>query len=465
MKLSTCVTGGALLASLSPSAAFSPGLPGRAILTKSSSNASFSAVGRRSSRLPVSSYQATGLIDVTQSNNQRDVYTMEQWAAQYGMQKAPGVDLYSEDGADWQLVTQAPIAAGSTVIYVPSSIVLGSNNIAMEMGNALAQAESALVAMEQGLAERLPLFRLMVKILAEWDAGADSPYFPWLNSLPKQFYNGVSMTDACFECLPPYASIVSMNERNAYSRFVNAVRKGFVPLNQNTISDDRVVKWAYNVALTRFHEVWEPTRQKFIAPMADMLNHSAEPNCEILFDAEGNCYVQALYDIQPGSLLTVSYGDPTNPTPLFAKYGFLTSDCKTIFCKAIHLDSQIKELGYEYQELLFQYETGEIAPKVWDIFLYELLQTNDPNSAGQFYQACKTNDEATKQQYHDHYFQYTLEALKNHVYSILGDVDQLNMKAQSYDLETHPRVPVILAHNNLVRDTFSRTAVLLDQMG
>ena len=65
-----------------------------------------------------------------------------------------------------------------------------------------------------------------------------------------------------------------MNERNAYSRFVNAVRKGFVPLSQNTINDDRVVKWAYNVALTRFHEVWEPTRQKFIAPMADMVSFS-----------------------------------------------------------------------------------------------------------------------------------------------------------------------------------------------
>ena len=108
---------------------------------------------------------------------------------------------------------------------------------------------------------------------------------------------------------------------------------------------------------------------------------------------------------------------------------------------------------------------AKLHQKVWDNFLYKLLQTNDPNSAGQFYQACKMNDKATKQQYHDHYFQYTLEALKNHVYSILGDVDQLNMKAQSYDLATHPRVPVILAHNNLVRDTFSRTAVLLDQMG
>ena len=200
-------------------------------------------------------------------------------------------------------------------------------------------------------------------------------------------------------------------------------------------------------------------------PNTTQLNHSAEPNCEITFDNQGNCAVQSLYDIPPNTPLTISLGDPTNPTPIFAQYGFLPNDCATIFCKAIHLDRQIKDLGYDFKDLLIQTQTGEIAPKVWDIFLYEMLQNNDPNSADAFYVACKTNDESTKQQYHDHYFQYTLDAIKNHVYSILGDVDQLSMQAQSYDLETHPRVPVIVAHNNLVRDTFTMTASLLEQMG
>lgn len=54
--------------------------------------------------------------------------------------------------------------------------------------------------------------------------------------------------------------------------FANALRKGFVPLSQETLYDEQVVKWAYNVALTRFHEVWQPSRQKLIAPMADMVS-------------------------------------------------------------------------------------------------------------------------------------------------------------------------------------------------
>ena len=98
--------------------------------------------------------------------------------------------------------------------------------------------------------------------------------------------------------------------------------------------------------------------------MADMLNHSAEPNCEITFDDMGNCQVTAMYDIQPGTPLTISYGDPTNPTPIFAQYGFLPADCTTLFCKAVHLERYIKDLGIEYKDLLIQVESGEIAPKV-----------------------------------------------------------------------------------------------------
>ena len=89
---------------------------------------------------------------------------------------------------------------------------------------------------------------------------------------------------------------------------------------------------------------------------------------------------------------------------------------------------------------------------------------NDPGAAQQFGAACHNNDEATKQQYLGQYFSYTLDALKQHVYSVMNDAQTLTMKAQSYDLQTHPRVPVIVAHNQLVQQTFAMTASLLEQM-
>lgn len=409
---------------------------------------------------------AGGQVNIYDEYAQRDVYAMEEWATQYGMQKAEGIELYSEDGSDYQLITQQGVGAGQMALYVPPDIILNSAAIEAEFGASLQGAEQVVVGIDQGTQQRLPLFKLMVKILSEYEKGQDSPFYPWLNSLPRQYYNGVSMTDACYACLPPYAGWLASSERQNYSNFVAAIRQGgYLPLSQETIGDGKILKWAYNVALTRFHEVWQPQRAKLIAPMADMINHGSEANCEITVGGDGSFTVTAIYDIPAGSPLTISLGDATNPTPIFAQYGFLPNDCATIFCKAMHLDPQIKELGYDFKDLLFQTESGEIAPKVWDIFLYKILQENDQAAADQFYVACKCDDEAGKQQYHDQYFQYTLDALKQHVYGIMQDVEQLTMNAQSYDLQTHPRVPVIVAHNQLVSQTFTMTAALLEQMG
>ena len=175
----------------------------------------------------------------------------------------------------------------------------------------------------------------------------------------------------------------------------------------------------------------------------------------------------AVHDVQAGSPLTISLGDPSNPTPLFAKYGFLYNDCTTIFCKAMHLLPEIETLGYDFKDLLFETTTGNIAPKVWDIFLYKLLENADETGdmAAQFYVACKTNDEDTKQNFLNQYFPYVLDAVKNHVDGILQDIDVLTNKAQSYNIQTHPRVPVIVAHNNLVKDTFQKVQQQLYNMG
>ena len=135
-----------------------------------------------------------GAINLADEYAQRDVYSMEEFATQYGLQKAPGVELYSDDGSDYQLITQQPIGAGQSILYVPSDIILSSEKAYQEFGGEIQQAEQVLVQIDQGTKARLPLFRLMVKILAEYDQGENSAWYPWLNSLPRVYYNGVSMT-------------------------------------------------------------------------------------------------------------------------------------------------------------------------------------------------------------------------------------------------------------------------------
>ena len=135
-----------------------------------------------------------GLVEITDIYSPRDVYSMDEWATQYGMQKADGVELYSEDGGnDYGLISQSGISAGQSVVYVPSSIVLNSASIQNELGQSLTNAESAVMQIDAAVGEaqyRLPLLRLMVKILIEYEKGMESPFYPWLNSLPREFYNG-----------------------------------------------------------------------------------------------------------------------------------------------------------------------------------------------------------------------------------------------------------------------------------
>lgn len=230
--------------------------------------------GSSSSRLgPLSSVAMGGqvgtVVDIREGA-QRDVYSMQDWAQNCGVQMVEGVEVTTQDGNDWSVMTNQDIAEGTTFMVVPNVMVLSSDDIADEYGGHLEACETALVQYD-GSAQRLPLFRLMAKILIEYEAGDASPFFPWLNSLPRLFYNGVAMTDACFACLPPYAAALSMQERNNFSNFKNAFRKGYLPVSPETLESDELVQWAYNVALTRHKEVWNPSRQKKIAPMADMV--------------------------------------------------------------------------------------------------------------------------------------------------------------------------------------------------
>lgn len=124
---------------------------------------------------------------------QRDVYSMETWAIENGYQKLDGVELYNTnvETDDWSLMTYSDIPAGTTVLFIPANIVLSSDEVVKEYsGNFdLELTENALKQMEKDLAKRLPLFRLLVKVLAEYEKGTDSFYYPWLASLPSQYYN------------------------------------------------------------------------------------------------------------------------------------------------------------------------------------------------------------------------------------------------------------------------------------
>mmetsp|Transcript_18717 Transcript_18717/g.40152 ORF Transcript_18717/g.40152 Transcript_18717/m.40152 type:complete len:424 (-) Transcript_18717:130-1401(-) len=391
------------------------------------------------------------------SSVERDVYTMADWAASYGVQQAEGVQLNSYDGKDYFPATQTDIPAGSPVMYVPSDLVISSSKSAMEFGQNLAACEDQLI--QAGLGDKVPLFRVFFKVLAEYEKADESPFFLWLNSLPRIYNTGASMTYACFDCLPPYAAYLALSERQNFVNFQKAVRNA--PFSEEVLKNVTVLKWAYNVALTRSIDY---NGERMIAPMTDMFNHGTETEVEISYDENGDCYAIAQYDIPAGSPLRISYGDPTDPTPLFARYGFLDESSAGTFCKLMHMRKEMEALGYTFGNLLFYRETGGISPEVFDVVLYYCLLRNDEGLANGFYQAVMSGDESAKSQYQDQYWQYTKEELQKHVDGTLRDLDRWSEKANSYDLNTHPRVPLILQHNAFVKETFLNVKANLDVM-
>ena len=250
-----------------------------------------------------------------------------------------------------------------------------------------------------------------------------------------------------------------MKERANFINFKKALLSA--PLNEQTVTNEERIKWAYNVALTRSYSLSSSCRR--IAPFVDYFNHDANPNLDIQYE-DYACTVYTKRDIQAGEPLTISLGDGTNPSPLFATYGFLDESSPGTFCKLMDLQDDMEEMKFGFKDLLF-YKNGEISPQVYDLVLYSILKT-DPNfELAPFFDACMNGDEETKNAYHGQYFSYTLDYLKGHVDTTLATLDTLSAKAATYDPASHPRAPLILQHNAFVKQTFEAVKYNLDQMG
>lgn len=196
-----------------------------------------------------------------------------------------------------------------------------------------------------------------------------------------------------------------------------------------------------------------------------MFNHGTETEVDLTFDDSGNLYALANKDIPAGSPLRMSYGCPTNPSQLFAQYGFLDETSPATFCKIMSITptQQLLDIGYGFDKMLFYRETGDVSQEVWDVLLYQILASRrDVQQA--FYNAHMTGDMQTKQSIHGQYFLETATALKDHVDTFLKQIDELGQKTIGQDTNQHPRLPVIQRHNDFVRETFMRVKQNLDPM-
>lgn len=161
------------------------------------------------------------------------------------------------------------------MLSVPSSVLLNSYNIKFNEVGELSRAEQFLTK----LREPLPLFYLFVKLLYEYSLGDQSPYYDWLNSLPRHYDTGTSMTPTCYDCLPPLAATYAKIERVRYINYQSAV-KTIDWLPEWVVEDRMTCKWILNVVGTRSMNLNDGSDERVIVPVADMVRGTVSRQTE-----------------------------------------------------------------------------------------------------------------------------------------------------------------------------------------
>ena len=222
-------------------------------------------------------------------------------------------------------------------------------------------------------------------------------------------------------------------------------------LNDEIKNSKELAKWAFAVVYTRYFETQDG--DFVLVPLCDYFQHGTDTEATIVFEG-GNCCAYTTRDVPAGSPLRISYGDPTNPSYLFARYGFLDQTSPSTFCKIMitRPSKQLIDMGYDHSRMLF-YKDGGVSEEVWDVLLYQVLESN-PEVQQTLYQAHMGGDYNTKQSIHEAYYPQTAAALQNHVETFLRDLETLSNKGIGKDVSQHPRLPLIMEHNDFVKQTF-----------
>lgn len=395
----------------------------------------------------------------------REIGQFQNWAVQCGVQVDNGFCLLqaSIDGNDdWRAATSTGAAQGARVLSVPNEMILSSTRIAQEF-QGFADPSLQILA-QKNLQMIYPQFYLFLKLLIEFERGAESPYYPWMAALPRKWNTAVSMDDFCLSCLPPFIRSLCQVEKDQLTAFREAL-KAFEYLSPWAKANEELAKFVYNIVFTR---AWEaPDGDYKIVPVADFLNHGYPPNVALSYDTLGNCDVIVTQNVVPGGDLLVSYGQPTNPSRFFATFGFL-NQAPAVYCKLLFSNpsQELKEVGYDPAKLLFSTTDGAIAPAVWDVVLYSRLERKKQleNDRRSFYEAHMRGDEQTKAAIHGKYFKETCSALRLHVDNILAEVADLSVRTNAFDASKHPRLPLIRKHNDMVDSTFQKVRYTLERI-
>jgi hypothetical protein len=409
----------------------------------------------------------------------RDIHSLRNWALLRGMYLSESLSFVQSSDYDFSVHLKEKLHENSTVMSIPEHLAWKASEVLQELLNETPKSDKLQHTLQQfdecGMGNHKAEFLLLLKLFKE-SANLDSVWRPWLESLPKVFSTGISMTSLEKDCLPPFSRALAEYETLKLKRFEQA----FMELTEifPWISESHVdLKWAYNVIYTRCWNGSDEAGDKGsldteIVPMGDMFNHREPSNAfvrhingavEIVYQPTSNrtSFNQQL----PVEDICISYGRATNAHRFLILFGFVDETMSEVFCEMVfpNPSAQHKALGCEDRsKMVFRTSDGAIANAVWDSILYALLASK-PDEQDNLYKAHIQDNYDAKAMLHDKYSHYTGAILKNHLQSTLTVLSELRKRIQKAQSSiAHPNLALIHRQNIFLTDVFSKVKARIE---
>jgi hypothetical protein len=442
-----------LATSTSPVAAFSVGPQHKGIQR---------GYGRLPSRLSMESVKE-------EQKKERDMEALKGWANQNGVSVDNDViSLSNPQGDCWGFSVPQDSQQGTTILKVPASIVINSQQIQDELALHHDLSPAIEYLESKKVHTQIPQFFLFLKLLMEYSKESDSAWYSWIQSLPQVFDTAVCMDAVELECLLPFAWALASVERlhlEVFKETLTMLPKTLA-IDPESIQNQELMAWIFNSVFTRcwrYPDEVNDNERCDIVPLGDMFNH-AQQNMEIDYDDDGNVIFSLAHDLPSNSPLHLSYGLATNPYRLLVIFGFVDELQPELFCQIIasNPSDKLVELGYDTKKMVFRTQDGAISNAVWDVVLY-LILTQVPELQEAFYEAHVDGDKHFKATMHA---QFQLEAsmfLKSHVQKCLQEIDTALEKIKIENESEHSRLGLIRQHTEFMHRTFQKVQQNLDQ--
>ena len=416
---------------------------------------------------------------------ERDVSSLENWSNEMGIQMSNGVTLSSGFGEnDWGFQTTETFEgkAGDTVLSVPRSIIMSSQKTLEDLGGMDVFHPSFQILADEGVEEYTSQFLLMVKVLYETAQKESSIWYPWLQSLPKEFTTGTYMDDFERQYLSPISLALTEFEDaklQAFQKALFAIRTNIDGLDSFLNDNDDCIKWAFNVVFSRCW-IYSDTQQQGIdadaniVPLGDMFNHREPANIIVSDDIEkneDNVEFQLLLNDETTTAgtqqqLFLSYG-LNNPHRFLVIFGFVDESMPEIFSQIVFTNPcpELIELGCEDRsKMVYRTEDGLISNAVWDCILFALLHSK-PEEQKLLYEAHINGNKEAKAKLHSKYALEVLISLRRHITDTRSHFESKVIGSVNPTVFTeHPRLETILRMNQFVSSVLSKVLFRVERM-